>query len=228
MIQSPSPNFNARAATIALASIIIHYTGMKTADEALARMCDAESKVSAHYMVDENGAVTQMVDEKNRAWHAGASFWRGVTDINSASIGIELVNPGHEFGYRLFPTAQIMALCVLLHDIIKRHSLNPARCLLAHSDIAPSRKQDPGELFPWAYLAQQGLGLWPVTAPQDYERPRPTETTALLSQIGYDITAPDDALKAFQRRFHPENITGVASIETVARLRAYKRLEVRG
>ncbi len=223
MKQSPSPNFNARAATVALNAVVIHYTGMKTAQEALARMCDAESKVSAHYMIDEDGAITQMVDEKNRAWHAGASFWRGVTDMNSASMGIELVNPGHEFGYRLFPTAQIMALCDLLHGIIQRHSLNAKTCLLAHSDIAPSRKQDPGELFPWAYLAQQGLGAWPEPAEQDYETPRQTEATALLSQIGYDITAPDDALTAFQRRFHPENITGVANLETIARLRAYKK-----
>ena len=153
-----SPNFNDRADGIKLAYIILHYTGMKDAASALERLCDPAAQVSAHYMIDEDGSVIQLVDEAKRAWHAGKSFWRGITDMNSASIGIELVNPGHEFGYRPFPAAQITALKKLLHEIIARHGMNRKSCLLGHSDIAPTRKQDPGELFPWEELAKDGLG----------------------------------------------------------------------
>ncbi len=212
-----SPNFNERAADIALDYIVVHYTGMVDAAAALARMCDASAQVSAHYMIDEDGAVVQLVDEQNRAWHAGKSFWRGMTDINSASIGIELVNPGHEHGYRVFPEAQIAALKKLLREIIARRRMNPATCLLAHSDIAVGRKQDPGELFPWQALAQEGLGMWPV--PQDYALASEVEIDGWLQKIGYDTTHFVEALTAFQRRYYPENLTGAADQETVARLR---------
>lgn len=215
----PSPNFNARAANIALEYIVLHYTGMRSAAEAQARLCDPAAEVSAHYMIDEDGSITRLVDEKHRAWHAGRSFWRGIADVNSASVGIEMVNPGHECGYRAFPAAQIQALQSLLHDIIARHSMNPATCLLAHSDIAPARKTDPGELFPWAKLAQDGLGLWPQ--PEDSGE---GDATALLAAIGYDVTDPVAALTAFQRRFYPEHMTGTADTGTVARLRAVKRV----
>jgi N-acetylmuramoyl-L-alanine amidase len=212
-----SPNFNMRAAGIKLEYIVLHYTGMQDAASALTRMCDPEAQVSAHYMVDEGGSVTQLVPESSRAWHAGKSFWRGITDINSASIGIELVNPGHEFGYRAFPDTQIAALTELLTSIIARHNMNPKTCLLAHSDIAPTRKQDPGEFFPWRDLAQQGLGLWPV--PKDFTLASEMEVDGWLQGIGYDTTYLHEAVVAFQRRYYPENMIGNADQETVARLR---------
>ncbi|MGB9153113.1 MAG: N-acetylmuramoyl-L-alanine amidase [Alphaproteobacteria bacterium] len=212
-----SPNFNERDPVISLAYIVLHYTGMKDAASAIARMCDPAAQVSAHYVIDEDGSVTQLVDENKRAWHAGKSFWRGITDINSASIGIELVNPGHEFGYRAFPAIQIAALKIAMHDIIERHNMNAATAPIAHSDIAPSRKQDPGELFPWQELAKEGLGIWPI--PKDFTQATEAEIAGLLNTIGYDTTAPREALLAFQRRFHPENLTGNATPETVARLR---------
>src|ERR1700733_422901 len=154
----PSPNFDARDPSVPLQTIVLHYTGLKTGEEASARLCDPASKVSAHYVIEEDGRIFQLVDEKNRAWHAGKSFWRGITDLNSTSIGIELVNPGHQFGYRAFPAAQIAALKPLLRDIMWRHKMPPS-ALLAHADIAPVRKEDPGELFPWQDLAKEGLGV---------------------------------------------------------------------
>ena len=149
-----SPNFNDRIGYDAPLMILLHYTGMKTAQEALDRLCDPAAEVSAHYTIDEDGTIYHMVDEDKRAWHAGVSEWKGETDINSASIGIELVNPGHEFGYREFPTAQMEALANLCKDIIARQ---PIETVLGHSDVAPERKQDPGELFDWKWLAKQGV-----------------------------------------------------------------------
>jgi N-acetylmuramoyl-L-alanine amidase len=217
-----SPNFNERAAGVALDYIVVHYTGMQDAASAIARLCDPAARVSAHYIIDEDGSVTQLVAEEKRAWHAGVGFWRGITDINSASIGIELVNPGHEFGYRAFPAAQIAALKELMRGVIARHRMKAATAPIAHSDIAPSRKQDPGELFPWQALAKEGFGLWP--SPKDYAPATEGEIEELLGAIGYDVTSYHDALLAFQRRFHPENVTGESSIETVARLRALSAL----
>ena len=127
------------------------------------RLCDPAAKVSAHYTIDEDGTVYAHVPEARRAWHAGVSFWAGESDINARSIGIELVNPGHEYGYRAFPEAQIAALIALCHGILARHPIPPAR-VLGHSDVAPARKEDPGELFPWARLAKAGIGLWPDVA----------------------------------------------------------------
>ena len=157
MISAPSPNFDNRVSPPDM--IVLHYTGMRTGDEALARMTDPEAKVSAHYMIEEDGRLYSLVSEERRAWHAGVSFWKGATDINAASIGIELVNPGHEFGYRAFPDAQIEALIELMDDIRSRWTVPESR-ILGHSDVAPARKTDPGELFPWKRLAQAGHGIW--------------------------------------------------------------------
>ena len=149
-----SPNFNERIGYVAPTMIVIHYTGMKTAQDALERLCDPAAEVSAHYVIDEDGTLYQLVEEDKRAWHAGVSEWEGETDINSASIGIELVNPGHEFGYREFPPEQMEALSELCKDIMARHDIGT---VLGHSDVAPERKQDPGELFDWGWLAEQGI-----------------------------------------------------------------------
>lgn len=204
-----SPNFNDRAGGQAPSAIILHYTGMKDADSALSRLCDPEAKVSAHYVIEENGRAHHLVDEAQRAWHAGVSFWNGETDINSASVGIELVNPGHEFGYRAFPARQIKVLCALLQDLIQRHPI-PAHRILGHSDIAPARKDDPGELFPWMELAAQGLGLWPHPEEMDYQAAedlilRPDDIRALLVDYGYDPQVDYQTLvRAFHRHFYPE------------------------
>jgi N-acetylmuramoyl-L-alanine amidase len=219
-----SPNFDTRDPAVALEYIVLHYTGMKNEESALARLCDPAAKVSAHYVIGEDGAIWRLADEDKRAWHAGKSFWRGVTDVNSASVGIEMVNPGHEFGYRPFPDAQIIALKKLAHRIIARHRMSAATALLAHSDIAPARKQDPGELFPWAELAKEGLGLWPSPSPQDFAPASEDEISKMLGFIGYDTTDLSAALLAFQRRYCPEKMTGKADEESIARMRALKRL----
>ncbi|MCB9988560.1 MAG: N-acetylmuramoyl-L-alanine amidase [Rhodospirillales bacterium] len=150
----PSPNYGERREGAQPGMIVIHYTGMKTAQDALDRMCDPAAEVSAHYMVDEDGTVYQLVDEGKRAWHAGASEWQGISDVNSHSIGIELVNPGHEWGYRAFPPEQMEALAQLCQDIMVRHEI---RWVLGHADVAPGRKQDPGELFDWQWLADNDI-----------------------------------------------------------------------
>ena len=156
-IQAPSPNFDARVRPPDM--IVLHYTGMPTGEAALAKMCDPAAKVSAHYMVEEDGRIFSLVPEERRAWHAGKSFWKGETDINAVSVGIEVVNPGHEFGYRPFPEAQIEALADLIADVRSRWTIPDAR-ILGHADVAPDRKEDPGELFPWKQLAEAGHGLW--------------------------------------------------------------------
>ncbi|HEY5348068.1 MAG TPA: N-acetylmuramoyl-L-alanine amidase, partial [Rhizomicrobium sp.] len=154
-----SPNQDARPDGAVIDMLVLHYTGMQSAEAALARLCDPAAKVSAHYTIDRKGHVYAHVAEERRAWHAGVSCWAGARDINSHSIGIELVNPGHEFGYVAFSDAQIAALTELAHGILARHPIPRARAL-AHSDVAPMRKMDPGELFPWQHLAGQGIGLW--------------------------------------------------------------------
>ncbi len=201
----PSPNWNERKLPITM--VVLHYTGMASADEAIARLCDPEAEVSAHYLIDEDGTVVRLVDEANRAWHAGRSYWCGTTDINSASIGIELVNPGHEFGYRPFTDAQMEALIPLLADIVRRHAITPAN-VIGHSDIAPARKTDPGELFDWDLLARYHLAL---------ARPRPRMRLIYdndgafylaLERLGYDISDRAAAIRAFERRWRPDRITG--------------------
>lgn len=200
-----SPNWNERKLPVSM--VVLHYTGMKSADEALERMCDPEAEVSAHYMIDEEGIVTLLVPEDKRAWHAGRSYWRGETDINSASVGIELVNPGHEWGYRPFPEPQMDALLPLLADIMDRHDI-PRANVVAHSDIAPARKQDPGEYFDWNRLGELGLALEIPKAKMNLFYDNPGAFYLALERFGYDITDGRAAVGAFQRRWRPEYIDG--------------------
>jgi N-acetylmuramoyl-L-alanine amidase len=198
VIETPSPNFDARPAPVSL--IILHYTGMQTAQAAIARLCDPAAKVSAHYTVLEDGIVHRHVAEENRAWHAGVSFWHGERNINGISIGIEIVNPGHEFGYRPFPPIQMQAVRDLCQDIMRRHTI-AARNVLGHSDVAITRKIDPGELFDWRYLAAHGIGIMPpenTTAPPDMQRAQ-----KLLADFGYDTADLAQTITAFQRHFCP-------------------------
>jgi len=210
IIDAPSPNFDARELPVSM--IVLHYTGMESAQAAIDRLRDPEAKVSAHYLVDEDGRILQLVDERHRAWHAGRSHWRGVTDVNSASIGIEIVNPGHEFGYRPFPEAQMSSLIPLVADIKERHAITRGN-VVGHSDVAPARKQDPGELFNWHALARLRLAL-----------PRPTRNLVdpgwpdagfmlALERFGYDVNDAEAAVIAFQRRFRPELIDGEIDME---------------
>jgi N-acetylmuramoyl-L-alanine amidase len=211
-IDTPSPNFNDRKGPIRF--IVLHYTGMETGAMALERMCDAAAQVSAHYMIEEDGRVFRLVDEDKRAWHAGVSSWHGETDINSASIGIEIVNGGHDFGLPSFPEAQIEAVIDLVNAVMARHQIEP-RDVIGHSDIAPGRKQDPGEKFPWLRLAEAGCAL---TIPDGTGvLGDPAE---LLQRIGYG-SEPDleDVVSAFQRRFRPMQISGQLDEETTALIR---------
>ncbi len=214
MILAPSPNADARPAGAAIDHLVLHYTGMKTAAEAIARLRDPVAKVSSHYVVDEDGTVYALVDETLRAWHAGISFWRGARELNGRSIGIEIVNPGHEWGYRAFAEAQMLAVRDLCRGILQRHPI-PARNVVGHSDIAPNRKQDPGELFPWAWLAGQGVGLWTEsTGPAG-------DLMADLAAIGYDVCLPPrDVIMAFQRHFLPGHLSGAADALTAAKAAA--------
>jgi N-acetylmuramoyl-L-alanine amidase len=219
----PSPNIGRRNKALLPSILIMHYTGMASAAKAIDWLAWPESHVSCHYVIDEDGRITQMVSESMRAWHAGVSYWQGETDINSASIGIEIQNPGHEDGYHLFPRAQMRGVRDLARDIVARNHIVPER-VLAHSDIAPSRKIDPGEKFDWPWLAKVGIGHWvpPVpSSPDDVGAdlgPHTPDTQlmqALLMQYGYDVAAGlefDKALqinvKAFQRHFRPERVDG--------------------
>lgn len=203
--ETPSPNWNERQSAISM--VVLHYTGMRTGAEALERMCDAKSEVSAHYMIEEDGTVFRLVAEDKRAWHAGRSYWRGITDINSASVGIELVNPGHEWGYRPFTEAQMGALIPLLAEIKVRYDI-PRANIVGHSDIAPSRKEDPGELFDWDALAAIHLAL---KAPKiNLGSPFENDGAFMLGleRFGYDISDGRAAVKAFQRRWRPRRIDG--------------------
>ena len=203
--ENPSPNHDARALPISM--VVLHYTGMRTAAEAEARLTDPRAKVSAHYLIDEAGEVVALVPEHRRAWHAGRSFWRGLNDVNSASIGIELVNPGHEWGYRAFPAAQMEALLPLLARILRDHDV-PRANVVGHSDVAPARKEDPGELFDWPLLARHRLALpIPQIALGD---PFDNAGAVLLAleRFGYDVTDGRAAVTAFQRRWRPSLIDG--------------------
>jgi N-acetylmuramoyl-L-alanine amidase len=233
-IEAVSPNFNER--TVPPDMLVLHYTGMQSGPEALARLCDEQSKVSSHYLVEEDGRVFRLVPEERRAWHAGVSFWKGESDINGRSIGVEIVNPGHEFGYRPFPEAQIAAVIELVADIRTRWSIEDSR-IIGHSDVAPDRKQDPGELFPWKQLAQAGHGLWvePDAAPglplsEGEEGAGVFALQAGFTRLGYDC-APSgkyDAhttavVRAFQRHWRQEQVDGIADGMTRARLIALLR-----
>jgi N-acetylmuramoyl-L-alanine amidase len=214
-IPRPSPNFDERRHPVSM--VVLHYTGMPTAAAALDRLTDPEAKVSAHWVVAEDGQVVSLVDETLRAWHAGKSWWRGISDVNSASIGIEIVNPGHEFGYRPFPDEQMAAVEALVAAALKRFPIDPAS-VVGHSDIAPARKDDPGELFDWPRLARAGLAT-PV--PQGGIDPNWTDEgfLAALARYGYDIADPRAAIIAFQRRFRPATFDGTIDAETRTILR---------
>ena len=212
-VERPSPNHDARPSGAKVNVLVMHYTGMKTAEAALHRLCDPEAKVSSHYTVDEDGAIYCHVPEDRRARHAGVSWWAGAKDINSSSIGIEIVNPGHEWGYRAFPLEQIDAVAALAKDILSRHAI-PARNVVAHSDVAPDRKEDPGELFPWQQLAAAGVGFWPKAS----HAVLPVSHEKALRRYGYGIQ-PDTPASlaqvtvAFQRHFRPAKLDGVFDAE---------------
>jgi N-acetylmuramoyl-L-alanine amidase len=212
----PSANVDPRPDGAAVDMLVLHYTGMETAEAALQRLTDPEARVSAHYLIDEDGAIVRLVAEDRRAWHAGVASWRGATDINARSIGIELVNPGHEFGYRPFPEAQMAALAGLATDIVARHPI-PARNVVGHSDVAPRRKMDPGELFDWPRLAAAGVGLWPEES--DTCIMDPEAVRAMLAEVGYETENLHLTLKAFQRHFRPARVTGRIDFETARRLK---------
>jgi N-acetylmuramoyl-L-alanine amidase len=225
--EAPSPNHDERPAGEPVDMLVLHYTGMRTAEEAIGRLRDPAARVSAHYVVEEDGLVWRLVPEERRAWHAGASHWRGREALNGRSIGIEVVNPGHEWGYREFPALQMAAVCDLCLDIIGRHGV-AARDVVAHSDIAPDRKQDPGELFDWEGLAANGVGLWPTAAPED-RAADPAGAPALLAAIGYRTDLPLPVLlAAFQRRWRPARVDGAADAATLARLAAVAALHAGG
>ena len=233
---SPSPNLDERKDGRRPDMILLHYTGMQNGEAALSRLCMAASRVSAHYVVFEDGRIVQCVPEDKRAWHAGESSWAGETDINSRSIGIEIVNPGHEFGYRNFPLRQTAAVISLCRSILTRRGPLSAERRLGHSDVAPARKQDPGEKFPWELLSESGIGHWVSAAPLDLEGPtikpgdRGEQVARLqrtLASYGYAIAETgsyDDAtgivVTAFQRHFRPAKVDGIADASTLLTLRA--------
>ncbi|HYJ29252.1 MAG TPA: N-acetylmuramoyl-L-alanine amidase [Allosphingosinicella sp.] len=225
IVDCPSPNFDERGHPVSM--LVLHYTGMADARSAIDRLRDPEAKVSCHYLVGEDGIVLRMVPEEKRAWHSGRSWWRGLSDVNGASIGIELVNPGHDHGYRPFPEEQIDALVPLVADIKERHGITRGN-VVGHSDVAPARKQDPGELFPWSRLAKFRLAL-----------PRPTHNLMdpcwtdggfllALERFGYDVSDRTAAVIAFQRRFRPELLDGVIDGECRAILLALLLPKPRG
>ena len=223
----PSPNFDARPEDRAVDILLLHYTGMESAAAALSRLCDPIAKVSAHYLVDEEGGIVQMVSEESRAWHAGAGSWAGASDINGCSIGIEIANGGHDFGCPAYPDVQMRAVEALCLDILSRYPI-PARRVLAHSDIAPARKADPGEWFDWARLARAGIGLWvkpePVAGgPSLREGDRGDDVAELqymLADYGYGLEVLgryDEMTRAVVTGF--QTVDGVADISTIATLR---------
>jgi len=224
-----SPNQEERPAGVTPDMLILHYTGMTSAGAAIDRLCDPVARVSAHYVVEEDGAIWRLVPEARRAFHAGQSGWLGRHDINGHSIGIEIVNPGHEFGYRPFPEAQMHAVEELCRDIFTRWTI-PPRLVVGHSDVAPHRKQDPGELFDWPRLARAGIGLWPNFAAVPRDIPGDIlgdarDMQAMLIRYGYDLPESGildqrttQVLVAFQRHFRPENCDGLADAETRRRI----------
>jgi N-acetylmuramoyl-L-alanine amidase len=250
-IERPSPNFDTRTRAIDL--VVLHYTGMQDGETALARLTDPApvagkfpgpwqdkkiapdaplARVSSHYVVGEDGAIYRVVPEHHRAWHAGASSWRGEGDVNARAIGIEIVNGGHDFGLPDFPEAQIVSVIALVKDILARNKLDAA-CVVAHSDIAPDRKLDPGEKFPWKRLADAGAAIWPSMPTKTFE---PTSGEAIsqvqqqLAAFGYGVSqtgamdaATHNALSAFQRRFRPALINGAPDAETAALLASLTR-----
>jgi len=231
-----SPNQDDRPDGVPIDTLILHYTGMQSAGAAVERLRDPLARVSSHYVVDEDGAVLRLVPEARRAYHAGVSYWRGNTELNGRSIGIEIVNPWHEWGYRDFPLLQMAAVCDLCLSILSRHSI-PAHNIVAHSDVAPDRKEDPGEKFDWEGLARNGVGIWPEGVPDrgitGVVRDAATlrGVRAALADIGYRVAregaldpALSTVLRAFQRHWRPEAVTGQADNGTLARLLAVAQM----
>jgi N-acetylmuramoyl-L-alanine amidase len=230
----PSPNHNERKNGAAPDMIVLHYTGMRDNEAAVRQLCTPQSEVSAHYVVYQDGYIIQLVAEARRAWHAGVSSWAGETDVNSCSIGVEIANPGHDHGYPDFPRRQIAAVTALCRSILTRHQIPPGR-VLAHSDVAPSRKQDPGEKFPWKVLADSKVGLWIKPAPLSLPGPifvlgetdpAIEEAQRLLAKFGYGVSASGyldsptrDAVAAFQRHFRPARVDGVIDASTLETLK---------
>jgi len=211
----PSPNQDDRPAGQAIDMLVLHYTGMQSGQAAIDRLRDPLAAVSSHYVVEEDGTVFRLVEEERRAWHAGISHWRGASGLNGRSIGIEIVNPGHEFGYRPYPALQMAAVCDLCLDILSRHPIAP-RDVVAHSDVAPDRKEDPGELFDWEGLAANGVGLWPKNAAPNMNG----DALDLLGMIGYRTDLPLPVLlRAFQRHWRPARVDGLLDAGTLKRLR---------
>jgi N-acetylmuramoyl-L-alanine amidase len=228
----PSPSHGERRGVARPDCLVLHYTGMPTAAAALALLCDPAAEVSSHYVVEETGRIVQLVPEGRRAWHAGVSCWKGERDMNSASIGIEICNPGHDGGLPPFPDRQIEAVISLCRDVAERRAIRPER-VLAHSDIAPTRKRDPGEAFPWGALWRGGVGHWvEAAAPSQALMGRGREGTpvrglqTMLSLYGYDLEASgvydartETVVAAFQRHFRPARVDGSADASTVEALR---------
>ena len=229
----PSPNFDERTGLGRPDMIVLHYTGMQFCHEAIHRLCDTKARVSAHYVVHENGSIVQLVPEGMRAWHAGVSVWGGDPDVNSRSIGIEICNPGHDFGYPDFPSRQVAATITLCRSILTRQIIRPEN-IVAHSDVAPSRKNDPGEKFPWKRLSQSGIGLWvDVGTVADIEALKPndagtkiTDLQRSLAEYGYGIdisgrydVSTKEVVTAFQRHFRPSQVDGIADAATQQMLR---------
>jgi N-acetylmuramoyl-L-alanine amidase len=228
-----SPNVEPRRNGLGPSILLLHYTGLESMARAIDWLCLAGSGVSCHYGIDVDGRITQMVAEETRAWHAGESMWAGESDINSASIGIEIHNPGHAFGYPDFPEGQMQAVERLSRDIIARHRIRPER-VLAHSDVAPMRKKDPGEKFPWARLARAGIGHWvrpaPVVAGDEglglgAAEPRIAAVQVALRRYGFGIEPTgvidentEFVVTAFQRHFRPERVDGRIDRSTIATL----------
>ena len=235
--QRPSPNHNARKGPVSL--LVLHYTGMDTAEAAIERLCDQNAQVSAHYVVCEDGRIVQLVQDERRAWHAGLGGWAGERDVNSVSIGVEIVNGGHCYGLPEFPHAQINAVIALSQQIMARHALH-AGDVIGHSDLAPERKLDPGERFPWARLADHGVGVWPDPvsggrtlrfAPGQNEGEGLAQVQGDLSRIGYALASDGvygprtrAVVAAFQRRFRPGHVDGLIDAETQGLIAAVRDL----
>jgi N-acetylmuramoyl-L-alanine amidase len=229
----PSPNHGERKDGKKPDSLVLHYTGMVDGVSALHQLCNPLAQVSSHYLVFEDGRILQLVPEQRRAWHAGAGIWQGEADMNSASIGIEIVNPGHDHGYVPFPDEQIRTLTALCKDIVQRWNIRADR-VIAHSDMAPARKRDPGELFPWDQLAADGVGHWVKPAAivsglflQRGEEGQPIQAVqAMLGLYGYDVPVTgvfdertEFVVTAFQRHFRPERVDGIVDRSTIETLR---------
>lgn len=238
IVDALSPNVNPRPEGAAIDLVILHYTGMEDGPSAIKRLRDPEARVSCHYVVEEDGRVFRLAEERMRAWHAGVSFWAGITDVNSRSIGIEIVNGGHDFGLPDYPPAQIAALIDLLSDILDRRKLHPVR-VIGHSDVAPARKDDPGEKFPWTQLHAAGVAIAPKIEEQSrhsiyapgVEDAGVAGVQQALAGIGYGVTVTgvlDDAtqcvVRAFQRRFRQDCIDGALDLQTLALIAEVERI----